>query len=312
MLSCAVCKKPDKTQEPHPTCDSCNHAVCAICAELSATEARVFTLKKRKMKFFCYSCEPKLTEILDDNKNKVQDSSEIRLLYQQIIKDKDVIIEDKQKIVNILEEKICLMNERIADLNKQLKNAASPITLPRTGDRNKGKNKHRKRDERVETNTERAESYNTSSPGNQSGLTTDVLQTDGDDTAVDVACEGDMDAGWKYVQRKKRDRRTIHGTSVQVDDFAAVKRKAWFFIGRVRSEVTAEVIKSYISGKLPNEDVDCQKVETRSVSNCFRVGVDYEQKEILESEDFWPAGIRVQQYFFRRQSNPTSGGRRNQ
>lgn len=72
----------------------------------------------------------------------------------------------------------------------------------------------------------------------------------------------------------------------------------------------SEVIKSYISGKLPNQDIDCQKIETRGGSNCFRVGVDYDRKEILENEDFWPAGIKVQQYFFRRQNDPASGGRR--
>lgn len=117
--------------------------------------------------------------------------------------------------------------------------------------------------------------------------------------------------------RKKRQRRSLNfGTGQSMSDgctFAGREvgsKKAWLFVSRVKDGVTEDAVRSYIVKKtdLSENEVAVEQISTtyeRADSNCFRVGVKFEVKDLLYQREFWPHGVAFRRFQFRfdRQNN---------
>lgn len=96
----------------------------------------------------------------------------------------------------------------------------------------------------------------------------------------------------------------IRGTSISGNiTFSAATKYAWLYVGRAKKDTTEDQIKNYLNDKLPGNDFIVEYItknpEARSAA--FKVGLDYNQLEIVQSSDFWPSNILVKRFtFFRR------------
>lgn len=293
MQPCAKCET-EVEQDPHPVCSMCQVTLCAACAGISATEARVFRLQKYRLKFFCGDCEQLVNGFVAQDKD--ENVQEMKELYREVIKSKEQVILDKQKIIDILEDKVALITEV---------NASKYSDVLSKGTR--GVNKQIKSGGEADKPHRAQTSETTGKP--LRGAVQVVIQpstsgVDREDGQRNVAEDGSSVAvdDWTLVDRKKKGRKIIHGTAEQAGKFTAAEKKAWFFVGRVKDGVGVQDVQSYVEDKLPGQRVDCEKLSSLGTSGCFKVGVDFGKKDTLEQESFWPKGVKVKQYkFFRGQ-----------
>ncbi|KAJ3656985.1 hypothetical protein Zmor_016021 [Zophobas morio] len=112
---------------------------------------------------------------------------------------------------------------------------------------------------------------------------------------------------WTVPRRSRRNRKKqpppIIGTSVAASasesNFRSTYvKKAWFYVGKVNKETSSDDVKSYISGKLPSDEVTVDKLNTQGSYQSFRVGVKFAYKDTLFKEEFWPQGVVVRRFNF--------------
>lgn len=104
-MECDGCKAAITKEIPVVNCDGCNNRYCKTCAKLAVAEIKVLSLKDRKLKFYCSSCQQYHT---------------INLL-QNIINSKDSLIEAKQRIIDLLEKELI---EKQAEQGENIKTAS--------------------------------------------------------------------------------------------------------------------------------------------------------------------------------------------
>lgn len=294
MQACTKCSRVETVQDPNPVCNMCQVVLCASCADISATEARVFRLQKYRLRFFCSNCEPLISGFIGQSQDRKDEEPEIKSLYREVIRNKDQIITDKQKIIDVLEDKIIMLMEKRPSKYSEIlsKNVGEPV---QTQYRSEESRKQIKADTRSgkslkeKSSTEGERNTRVSGEEDVQSLTKEIGKDRGDD--------------WTVVSRRKAGK-IIHGSGELTEKFTAIERKAWFFVGRVAGEADADDIRSYVEEKLSGRKAVCEKLLTKSTDGCFKVGVSFDDKNHLEQDTFWPKGIKVKQFrFFRGQPN---------
>lgn len=122
MTSCSTCKEQENDVI---LCDKCNKTQCQKCTNLTASEIRAITLKKRLLIFLCDECRQKFEE----NKDTSQENSTCKLLEVVIAKMNDIhnevqtqkntikeqgkIIEKQGIVIENLSEAVNTKNEEI-------------------------------------------------------------------------------------------------------------------------------------------------------------------------------------------------------
>lgn len=90
-----------------------------------------------------------------------------------------------------------------------------------------------------------------------------------------------------------------------------INKKVWLFISRVKDHVTGEKIKTYIMDKANLEDdrdVVVERIKTkyddiRKDCQCFKVGIRFDLKEQVYTQNFWPKKVAFRRFDFQTKSN---------
>lgn len=124
------------------------------------------------------------------------------------------------------------------------------------------------------------------------------------------SCDEGEEEGFRVVQRRKNRRpfkkRLGTGRNTCEDEntgFIGVERKAWLYISRVRSHVTADMVKEYILKKpdFENELVEVQEMSqpnSRSQYKSFLVKAPLSKKDELYQPEFWPLNVGIKRFSF--------------
>lgn len=117
----------------------------------------------------------------------------------------------------------------------------------------------------------------------------------------------------KQMQQSKRPNSIIWGSgennqlkpneSAASVTFAAVTRKAWFYVGRIRHGTKPEQLRDYLKAKFPEQDFIVEALPTRenAGSVSFKVGADLSLVDQLNQASMWPKDVAVKKFrFFRR------------
>lgn len=110
-------------------------------------------------------------------------------------------------------------------------------------------------------------------------------------------------------RRKKRVSPKILGTNeAQGEDegFSGVEKKLWLYLYRCKRHVTPEKIRAYINNKqhFENVEITIHELPTNAEKNkCFRVVAPFSKKEDMYNPNFWPRGVGVKRYDFRKQQS---------
>ena len=75
---------------------------------------------------------------------------------------------------------------------------------------------------------------------------------------------------------------------------------AWLFIGRLSQNTTSDAIKGYLQKNGIEDDISCEDLNIRGNKKGFRVGFPIRYLETTENPDFWPEGILVKRFRFRK------------
>ncbi|KAG5886281.1 hypothetical protein JTB14_002775 [Gonioctena quinquepunctata] len=81
-------------------------------------------------------------------------------------------------------------------------------------------------------------------------------------------------------------------------------KKVWLFISRVKEHVTEDNIKKYLDEKTKNKgqiygkEIDTYKKTTDN--KCFEIGINIDFKEDAYSSIFWPRGVAVYKFDFKK------------
>lgn len=77
-------------------------------------------------------------------------------------------------------------------------------------------------------------------------------------------------------------------------------RNAWFYVGKLRESTTQETITRYLTRNRIQGDIDCEELPTKGKMKAFRIGVPFSFIKEVESADFWPVGVLIRRFDFRR------------
>lgn len=125
----------------------------------------------------------------------------------------------------------------------------------------------------------------------------------------EITVENNRNTVKNSKEKKKKDIKIVGSSELEESSsenvsFAAVTKRAWLHIGRVRPGVTCEHIRNHLCLKFPGEDFLIDKIKDvneNSSSVSFRIGADFGLLDDLNKPETWPVGVVVKRFrFFRR------------
>lgn len=97
------------------------------------------------------------------------------------------------------------------------------------------------------------------------------------------------------------------GTCTESSEFGAVARRAWIYVGRVRSGTTSDNVVKHLKEKCPDVDFHVEALRSDDESCSFKVGFDFEKLDLVSDARVWPRNVVVRRFnirkpFFRKYS----------
>ncbi|PSN58419.1 hypothetical protein C0J52_02796 [Blattella germanica] len=126
---------------------------------------------------------------------------------------------------------------------------------------------------------------------------------EGGDGQADIREESE----WRRVEYRRinKNARIIGKKETNNGMLRAGERTAWLYIGRLHHTTEKEDILTYLKEGGINGKIEGEQLNTRGGNRSFKIGIPYEEKCKAEQPEFWPEGVIVRQYTFRR--NQESG-----
>ncbi|EFA12253.1 hypothetical protein TcasGA2_TC016114 [Tribolium castaneum] len=83
-------------------------------------------------------------------------------------------------------------------------------------------------------------------------------------------------------------------------NFAAKpNKKAWIYLGKVKPDTDEDVIRNYISRKLPEADeLIVEKLNSAGKNESFKIGINFVFKDNISSAGIWPVGVLIRRFHF--------------
>ena len=97
----------------------------------------------------------------------------------------------------------------------------------------------------------------------------------------------------------RKPNQVITGTAENNEELSAAGKRAWFYVGRVKKDVEEVKLSNYISQKCTGvQNISVTKLNAIGKNLSFCVGIDFDYKDKLMDEQFWPKGILVRRFNF--------------
>lgn len=319
--SCGYCKKNVvSTAAKCRECATVFHASCAL------RVAGLIAVGKDNLVICCASKEVKLAST-QVNFNQVSNvDTQERQLFQSLIVAKEEIISElheKQvllyKTIALLEEKNNVNNEKNTSNDEDIILVQENIQQKKgisSADKQKNPIRYKKKGDKNN------QTYSAVTGGHKNiekSMGCQKFEAEQEETNTVTLCETDSEAerglhenneeeGFtKFQRRKKRTFKKRLGTESVTEEqekngFVGIDRKAWLYINRVRSHVTADVIKEYIIRKpgFEKEVIDVQELslnDKRGIKS-FLVKAPLRRKDELYQPEFWPLNVGIKRFNF--------------
>lgn len=318
-MNCSECIKELSTEELNKKirCDVCKSALCQNCSSLSGTEIRVMQLVgKRFLSFTCDKCKNKdvktVTCIYEEFSKKFEDleqhfSENLCSLKQHM---ETTISTLQNEIINLREsniELIHLLNVKCSTslispkgtgniIQKETVNSSKPLEQKKTNNKNIVK-------QNVGENVLLAD-QSVKKPS-YSRITASQVNE-----AVNHAVHANLTTNnepFKTVRYKNHNsnKKVMRGTAIVPEEelFKSVPSKMWLYIGKVNNGVTVDIIRAYIKKKATidnDEYLVVEQLKTIGNLSAFKIGVNNQFYDKLNSSEFWPDGTIYRRFNFKR------------
>ncbi|EFA13567.1 hypothetical protein TcasGA2_TC002159 [Tribolium castaneum] len=114
--------------------------------------------------------------------------------------------------------------------------------------------------------------------------------------------------GWEIPTQRNRRQRTkktqnvVYGnakTNLEQNFTAKPNKKAWIYLGKVKPDTDEDVIRNYVSRKLPEADeLIVEKLNSAGKNESFKIGINFVFKDNISSAGFWPDGVLIRRFHF--------------
>lgn len=106
------------------------------------------------------------------------------------------------------------------------------------------------------------------------------------------------------VVRKRRNgpkEQIITGASTNTDaEIRTGTRNAWLHIGKLHETTTTENMENYLRKQGITDIRECEILSSKGTLKSFKIGIPFEDLEKTNCAEFWPKGVTVRRYHFRR------------
>ena len=274
-------------------------------------------------------CEQLLQEVpIVDSPNQIITEEvylrEENLLLRGIIKDKDTIITDKESIISLLNNKILYLQEQLKTITEE-----KTVNINKNKQQSKSKNITDKIDlvepvttkQKLNVITSKTQTNAEMIQSRQENIMKELINLNDanyDCPSKSVASSPQQkEEPFKTVIPKKkryREPKICGEGQISKDDeingFVGrepPQKKIWLFVTKVKDHVTKETVQKYIQNKIKSENMSniyVGEIDTfRKVQDnkCFKVGLSYEHLEIAYTSAFWPKGVEVYRFNFKKE-----------
>lgn len=318
-MICSECNKELSTEELNKKirCDECKVILCQNCSSLSGTEIRVMQLVgKRYLSFTCEKCKNKFiknAEYINEEFNKKFDelknhfSKNLSSLKQHLESTISVL---QNEVINLREsniELIHLLNVKCSNsyinpktpgniTTKEIVKPAKPVE--RKANKQNSSNQSDGVDALLVDQTVQKPSY--------SKITASQVK-EALDHAVHINSTNNESFQTVRYKKPNRKQNVMRGTAIVPEGelFISVPRKMWLYIGKVNKGVTTDIVRAFIKTKAAinnDEYLVVEQLKTIGELNAFKIGVNVQFYDKLNSSEFWPDGTIFRRFNFKRKS----------
>lgn len=300
---CDTCRKSLNDIENSIPCESCKKRQHFECTGLTRGEFDIAKRKNCKLTWLCSDCKPKILRTAD---------IEARLADKLKTQIEVIMMEMRCGIEDALREEIKTSIRQELKQHQQRPTVIKP-RAPKPTTEKEGKS------HQASTSNEETDTTNEQPTGEDQHITREQQLTQEitmDETKTDdksqeaVAPNGNTNnqlngnhreeqGNWIEARRRKINTR-ITGTRETRNNLRAADRKAWLYVGRLHQSVEQEDLIIYLEENGIRGKIECEELNVMGANRAFRVGIPYELKDRAEQPQFWPEGVVVRQYLFRR------------
>nr|XP_023019147.1 uncharacterized protein LOC111507981 [Leptinotarsa decemlineata] len=288
------------------TCDAAYHNSCA--QRKTCCDPLVIIKEKNQMDSVqCATEESYLKEIIQ--------------LLSRTIKDKDTIIAEKEIVIALLKDKISHMEDILSKSNV---NHNQTTRTKHSNERSAKKDKECENETSKNNATKSSKAMDDKKAGShyqklqskQTALMSQLIYINKNDTETPTGgtnvLQTNNEHESKTVRHMKKRRLQIGQAQISEEDenngFAGrelQEKKIWLFISRVKDHVTEEMIVSYLKNKTNGDSqiyIKEIKAHRKAKDNrCFKIGLNFNMKEDAYNNNFWPRGVAVCRFDFRKE-----------
>jgi len=77
-------------------------------------------------------------------------------------------------------------------------------------------------------------------------------------------------------------------------------KKAWFHLGKVKAGTSEQEVSTFIKHSF-NLECIVEKLDAKGINSSFKLGVDFEHRDVLLDSSVWPKHITLKRFLFKRQ-----------
>ena len=295
---CDICKKMCKDNENAIECEGCNKWQHSECAGLIIGEYNIIKRKTCKLTWLCAECKPKLLR----KPNTVEDTIESFTRRIEAVLD---FMENK------LEEKI-RQEIRVSLPGELEKLLPSPMIVRREksqplasntgeGTRDLSPKENESEQWRVDIRGLQETEYREPPILDTKVPMEEEVEDESEQTQNTTNEAAQL---WTTVVSKRQQRQnrkiTIGTKQAEEDELQAAVKNAWLYVGKLKSSTTRDVLLGYLRRNGITGELDCEELQSKGRMKSFRIGVPLGFLNKVGNAEFWPQGILVRRFDFRR------------
>nr|CAI5828614.1 unnamed protein product [Callosobruchus analis] len=323
MVVCSKCSAEEMETYAHAKCDECGVLLCVNCSNLSASEHKGITLKKRSpcVRYSCCECLKLLkNEAKTKSKQNIGDieASLLKAMQKRFDEMKeDLLKNDKtEKLLKYLDSLNKAISTMKADNSKQktkieeLTSKMLEIETCVKGDKHieNSSNKNKKPSltpDVQQTSSRKQEKQNNGDDGNNDGNQITLSQLQRAINSANVVESNPLDDELRYESMSQEFSGVQRNNEAleRSNQLVGVPNKRWYYIGQVSSKSTSQALVKYIRDKANmavSEPVIITQLSSNSNTKSFKIGIESKYSKKLEDEDFWPPFVICKNFVFRK------------
>lgn len=284
--NCGTCDREVREDEISIKCDgNCERWHHKDCTGMTTGEFDIIKRKNSKLLWLCEKCKHKIKTPTSEEE---EDKKEMKQAITENKKSCDEIKEQLEEMGNTLMTKMALILEAQLQQADYLRSSRKDHNHGRAVWPQLGTNQ-----ENTLSNDEK-ETGSRNNPGHEETSKAELQQTTRDHRHME---NGHTTTGGTAGRRNANT--IIRGTRL-MEESSLQSGETWLFVGGLHHNTQEDALINYIKRNGVEGEIQCERLDTRGRNRAFKVGIPLSYISSVKTPDFWPQGVTVKRYSFRR------------